>query len=398
MTRGRHSARAALLLAAAGCQPVFYDLIGGVGSDGTGSTGHGHTTMSEPTTGASATDPTGPGSGSGGPTDPCSDMGGGMKCGGPGCLPCPPGAPCKDPKECETQLCVDGLCAAPECDAPGDCPQETCRMGTCNPTTHQCEVTVLDAVPCDSGNPCIEGEMCQTGECVGTPRDCSQFDDLCRAGFCNPDTGNCAVEFMNEGESCDDGDSCTSFDMCQQGLCAGDPFAAVFSEDFAAPQGWILGELWQIGQAKPSQCAEFGGEDPAQDHSPGPDNALAGAVIGGCLPDQALAMDACLTSPPIDVNMPGPLFLTYYSRLTTAASPASARVEVWNGVQWMPGWDSKGDAVDEASWTERIVDVSFFKNKGMRVRFCHHLPTPGLPIVAGWSVDDVRIGTPMCPP
>lgn len=396
MTRGRHSARAALLLALAGCQPVFYDLIGGSVSDGSGSTGQGQTTLSEPTTSSMSGGP-GSSGGSGGP-EMCGDMHRGMMCGGPDCPPCPPGQPCKAPMDCESQLCVAGICAAPQCAAPGDCPQEPCRTGTCNQSTQQCEFTDLDGVACDDTDPCTEPGTCQTGVCQTTPRDCGQFDDVCRVGFCNPQTGNCGVEFVDEGKACDDGDPCTVLDACQQGQCAGDEFAALYLEDFASAQGWAIGELWEIGAATASQCAEIGGEDPAEDHTPGPDNSLAGTSIGGCLPDMALAMDACLTSPPIDTNVPGPLFLAYRSRLTSPPAPALARVEVWTGQQWMMVYDSKGVIVDEPGWTEHVHDVSFFKNKGMKVRFCLHLPTSGLPTVAGWSVDDVMLGSPMCPP
>lgn len=398
MTRGRHSAGAALLLALAGCQPVFYDLIGGAGSEGTGTTGHGQTTMSDPTTGPGSTEPGSSGGSGWPPPDPCGEINGGMKCGGPECPPCPPGLPCKEAKDCETRLCVAGICEVPECEFPGDCPKEPCRSPTCNPETRRCEFVDLDGVGCDDADPCTEPGTCKAGVCVAQPRDCSQFDDTCRVGFCNPQTGNCGVEFVDEGKPCDDGDPCTVFDACQQGQCAGKEFAALFLEDFADGQAWTLGELWQIGPAKESLCAELGAEDPAEDHSPGLDNALAGSVIGGCLPDKALAMDTCLTSPAVDTMVPGPLFLSYHDRLTSPPAPAASRVEVWTGQQWVTLFDSKGDIIDEPVWTEHVYDLSFFKNKGMKVRFCHHLPVQGLPIVAGWSVDDVMLGAPMCPP
>lgn len=389
MRRGAHGVAVALALA--GCQPVFYELLGGSSTEGTGSTGQGAWTLSDPT----APDPTGEATGP--PLDPCFGEDGAPRCGGL-CPPCPPGLPCEGPKDCETGLCFEGICEAPQCEFAGDCPQEPCRAAECDPVSRRCVFFDLDGSPCEDDDLCTELGVCFAGECQAKPRDCGFLDAPCRAGFCNPQNGNCGVEFVDEGGSCEDGDPCTMFEVCMQGQCVGKPPPAPFFDDFSQWQGWTLGDLWAIGPAAPSSCVQLGGEDPAEDHSPGFDDMLAGALIGDCLPDKPLPMDACLTSPPIDTTGPGPLFLSYWSRLTSASAPAGARVEVWTGQQWATLFDSKGEVVDEPTWTPHVHDVTFFKGPAMQVRFCHHHPVAGLPLVAGWSVDDVHLGLPECAP
>lgn len=382
MTRAGHSA-GALLLGLVACQPVVYELSAGAMSEGAGTTGQVPMTTSDATTG-------GTGSGFTGPPPDCDGMSGGGSCGAPGCPRCPSGHPCEVPQQCETDACIDGLCAQPECDGPADCDGVgPCRTATCE--GRRCQYTDLDGVACDDGDLCATSATCQAGVCVKTPVDCSELDDDCNKGFCNPATGNCGVEHLPPTTSCQ-GDWCVKNGWCAQGTCVG----TVYFEDFDGPPSWTLGELWQIGPAQPSTCAEVGSQDPADDHTPGPGGALAGAVIGGCLPQTPLAMDACLTSPPLDVMIPGPIFLAYASRLSSPPAPAAARVEVWDGQQWVL-LDIDGE-VDEPGWTEHVFEVSPFTDKGMRVRFCHHLPAQLQAKVAGWSVDDVKLGASACPP
>lgn len=390
MTGSGRPVGAALLLGLAACQPVIYDLVGGAMSEGTGTTGQGPMSMSEPTSG--------PTSGIVGSTGPGETGMSGcpmMACGEPGCPPCPPDHACDKPEQCESMQCVDGKCAPPECDSPADCQAGPCRSAMCDPKTRTCAYTDLDGVSCDDGDLCVASATCQQGTCVETPVDCSGLDGDCRVGICNPANGNCGVEFINEGGACDDGASCTVLDACAQGQCVGEEFAALYLEDFEGAPAWTLDAPWQIGPAEASTCAEVGGRDPAEDHSPGSDDRLAGAAIGGCLPESQQPMDPCMTSATFDTNVPGPVFLVFWSRMPSMSPPV--RAEVLSGQQqWEQVYQSQGQ--EESGWTKHIAEISFFKSKGTRVRFCQHLPSPGQPKVAGWSVDDVMVGSPMCPP
>lgn len=341
-----------------------------------------------------------------GPEEPCFDgvVSGAetdVDCGGPTCPPCGPGQKCSGPWDCLGDLCVDNLCGLPpQCRVAADCPAELCRQPLCD--GGQCVYLELDGDTCDDGDPCTDGDLCFAGKCSGVLRDCGGFDGPCQHGFCNPTSGNCAVEFANEGEPCEDGLACTVDDFCAQGQCVGKP-GPVSLFDFNDPGAWMTDPPWMIGPAFPSQCAANGFEDPPEDHSPGGENMLAGAAIGGCLPDEPLPADACLTSPPIDaLQLAQPVVLQYWSQLSAVPlpprKPSSARVEVWNGKGWNPVFESKNEALDEPEWTPHVFDLTPFLHSALRVRFCHHHPEPGLPPVAGWSVDDVYIGPPECQP
>lgn len=406
--RGRRDLAAALVPALAACQPIFYDLFDSAGP-ATTTPGPVSESMSDPTAPDPTGDPTSGATEGASDSDPrpprpaCDDgerngLETGVDCGGPLCPPCFPGE-CFGPEDCETQICVDGKCLPPQCEFAKDCPQEDpCIAPVCEPRTRQCTYVPLDGIPCEDGDLCSVEDMCHGGACQpGPPALCEQ-QVPCQLGFCNPNTGNCAVEFIDDGMPCEDGFACTTDEMCVQGQCVGKPMPPLFFEDFSAPQGWMVDEWWQIGPAVPSQCAELGSEDPPEDHTPGPDEMLAGALIGGCLPSKPLAQDVCLTSPPIDATFPGPLWLTFHSRLSSPPAPAEARVEVWNGQQWAPVFTTKGEPIDEPGWTEHLHEITPFKNPKLRVRFCHHHPVEGLPVVAGWSVDDVALGLPGCFP
>ncbi len=74
---------------------------------------------------------------------------------------------------------------------------------------------------CDDGNPCTTNDTCSAGDCSGTPIDCSQLDDACANGMCDPATGTCGAQPLINGTSCDDGNANTTSDVCACGVCAG---------------------------------------------------------------------------------------------------------------------------------------------------------------------------------
>ncbi len=57
--------------------------------------------------------------------------------------------------------------------------------------------------------------------CETDTADCHALDTACRIGVCNPATHFCEAVAINEGGSCDDGDSCTLIDECREGECEG---------------------------------------------------------------------------------------------------------------------------------------------------------------------------------
>ncbi len=130
-----------------------------------------------------------------------------------------------------TTSCDDGNdCTINDhCDGAGTCvgggnkgPTDSCTfagLGTC--ATGTCLILfpgippICNATPKDCGDKC---HFCNpsTGECQA-----NTFCGLnpCSTGACDPSTGECVAG--NEGAHCDDGNVCTSNDLCHSGLCQG---------------------------------------------------------------------------------------------------------------------------------------------------------------------------------
>ena len=83
-----------------------------------------------------------------------------------------------------------------------------------------------DGKPCDDGNACTTADICSSGPgapaggaCVGTPISCDDGNP-CTADGCDPEAG-CTVTPTTQG--CDDLDPCTNGDVCTGGDCVGQP-------------------------------------------------------------------------------------------------------------------------------------------------------------------------------
>ena len=64
--------------------------------------------------------------------------------------------------------------------------------------------------------------VCNIG-CVGTPLTCTALDQCHVAGTCDSQTGNCSNPSASNGTSCNDGNVCTTQDVCLNGVCNGGP-------------------------------------------------------------------------------------------------------------------------------------------------------------------------------
>lgn len=101
-----------------------------------------------------------------------------------------------------------------------DCQIEPCF--SCSGTPSSCSPN-FD--PCDDGNACTTGDVCSGGICAGSggtgslcddDNDCTS-DDQCTAGVC----GGTPLD----GATCDDGNACTVGEVCNAGTCASPPVA-----------------------------------------------------------------------------------------------------------------------------------------------------------------------------
>ncbi len=143
---------------------------------------------------------------------------------------CEPATGCRETPKPEGTSCGDGnVCNGDEaCDGQGNCqggtsvvvcaPCQTCNhaTGTCEPDPSQAG----HACPGD-GNRCFGAYQCtESGACVGVqPVSCVALDHCHDAGVCDPSTGLCSNPDKPNGTSCDDGDACTVFDFCVDGVC-----------------------------------------------------------------------------------------------------------------------------------------------------------------------------------
>ena len=105
-----------------------------------------------------------------------------------------------------------------------DCPEMMgqCSFGACDSDSGDCEAhNMPDGISCDDGDLCTVMDTCDSGDCVGISKECNDGALPCAIGSCNPDTGKCSFEPIEDGAQCDDSNPCTLEDTCIGGNCAG---------------------------------------------------------------------------------------------------------------------------------------------------------------------------------
>lgn len=156
--------------------------------------------------------------------NPCtSDKCDPLKCTGAGadevCGQCvfpgvPDGAACTDSNLCTTaDSCQAGTCKGitAQCDDKNDCTNDGCQPG--GGCTHGAKEGF-----CSDGDPCTTVDKCASGKCAGTAKDCKDTNS-CTKDSCNAATGACNHDvFVGP---CDDGNACTTNDLCQDSVCDG---------------------------------------------------------------------------------------------------------------------------------------------------------------------------------
>ena len=189
-------------------------------------------------------------------------------------------------------------------------------------------------------------------------------------------------------------------EFCTAGTCGGGTGPVIyFADDFKDnSKGWTLGPEWEIGPAEAS-VPGVGNPDPAMDHTPTPDNGIAGVVIGGNAATN-LHEYYWLESPGFDTSAAdGPVILGFYRWLNSDYDPyMHNKVEVWNGSQWINLWTTGGPpGVMDAEWTFQEFDLTNYKNPSMRVRFGFDINSGGVFTIGSWNIDDVLVASAACP-
>ncbi|NUN13374.1 MAG: hypothetical protein HUU55_07020 [Myxococcales bacterium] len=135
--------------------------------------------------------------------------------------------PCTDGNACTIgDVCKDNKCS------PGnltDCNDgNPCTVDSCDKVVG-CE-HLPSAGGCDDGNACTISDYCQNSICVpGASKNCDAGNtNVCLASTCTPDGGCGALEPVQGTKACNDGDACTTNDLCALGQCKG---TAISCED-----------------------------------------------------------------------------------------------------------------------------------------------------------------------
>jgi len=210
----------------------------------------------------------------------------------------------------------------------------------------------------------------------------------CNIGLTN--CSNTCIDTSSDAANCGAcGTACASGKVCAGGSCVS-ASCVLFSETFADnSKGWILGSTWQIGPAQASTGQTFGNPDPATDHSPGSDNGVAGAVIGGNVPTTSHPA-YYLTSPIVDTSGATSGVKLYFQRWLNTDLPGS-NVEVFNGTKWIVVWSSSYSTTADASWLPQEIDLTPMSNAKLRVRFGYESLYSSPMTSSGWNIDDVSI-------
>ena len=130
----------------------------------------------------------------------------------------PDGAPCEDGNPCTTaDACTSTLCKGKATVCVDD--KNPCTLDYCEGTTGACNFAATDGSYCSDGNACTSGDACLGGACKGgAVSQCPADSNPCTADVCDPTSGTCGKP-LPDGTACEDGNLCTSDDICAYGYC-----------------------------------------------------------------------------------------------------------------------------------------------------------------------------------
>lgn len=151
-------------------------------------------------------------------------------CSGGECLGSP--RDCEDGFSCTQERCDERNRRCISQPQPQTCPGfgTACQRVACQPSDASADPATgcLPLEPLEDGSACNDGEYCTSfdtchaGVCrAGEPISCAWRDSFCAEGVCDEGLDRCMPFPLNEGQACDDRDTCTVSNVCQQGECRG---------------------------------------------------------------------------------------------------------------------------------------------------------------------------------
>jgi hypothetical protein len=126
---------------------------------------------------------------------------------------------CTTERDCQTTLCVDGVCCDVDCGG-GDTTDCIACSTTAGAQTDGVCGPVNDGRSCSDGDLCTQTDTCLSGSCAGSnPVTCTAIEQCHEIGTCEPATGLCTNPNKPNGTACNDGNDCSTLDTCQSGFC-----------------------------------------------------------------------------------------------------------------------------------------------------------------------------------
>jgi hypothetical protein len=196
------------------------------------------------------------------PPDPCAERG---ACVAGACQAIGSVCECQSDADCEpfqsedrcagAYVCLDRRCVIDEDTVP-QCPgllPGGCAESVCEPASGECVEGLLPAGRgCDDGDPCTTEDVCDgAGTCRGTAT-CDDGDP-CTDDACDPVTGACEHTARPAAAACDDGDDATVGDACLGGRCLGWTVTSWRDRGRATRLDgvtWSSGALYAIGRSR----------------------------------------------------------------------------------------------------------------------------------------------------
>lgn len=83
-----------------------------------------------------------------------------------------------------------------------------------------CSPDAAALTPCDDGDPCTDYDRCVQGVCQGIPKDCNDGEE-CTTDACDPASGVCTHTPVPDGTGCLQNDFCSGGYTCLAGQCQG---------------------------------------------------------------------------------------------------------------------------------------------------------------------------------
>lgn len=207
---------------------------------------------------------------------------------------------CDDGLACTKDQCVDGVCehklSAGFCLSEGastlcvnglaDDPQNSCRICDASGGLGAQWKSKADGAPCDDGDACSTLDLCEIGVCKGSGSLVCTTDNPCAVAACAPGSG--CVESPKAGP-CDDGNDCTGPDACAGVACVG----AMLTSPCDDGDDCTVGDACSGGQCVAGAPAGCDDGDPCTDDSC---DATAGCrhdAAGHCDDEDACTVDSC---------------------------------------------------------------------------------------------------------